>query len=356
MRILIDGLPITGSSLAIVVEHLLAGWERLPEKDELHLVLGPRSEIDVPQGVITHRLPFGRIQALSRVRAQSLTVPRLARQLGADAVLGVLPNTTVAALPCPRVIMAYDLRHELRPEQFSFKTRAIRKVSYGMGWRQASGISCISDRTRQDLLRSRPWLSDRPVRVSLLGADHVDGWPQPDQNESYALAFGQYGNKNVDLVLDAWRLLRDRGPILPLVLVGLSEEARSATNARIDAFGLTDSVTALPWLSAEEFRSRFASASLIVFPSDFEGFGLPAVEAMRLSIPLVITPEPALLEVTGRHASVMDGWHATALVDAVLAATGTPPWALEAARQHASAFTWERTAASVRALITEVTP
>lgn len=355
MRLIIDGLPITGASLAIVVEHVLAGWQQLPDDDELHLVLGPGADLVVPDSVTIHRVPFGRVPAFSRVHAQMSVVPRLARKLEADAVLGVLPTTTVARLPCPRVIMTYDIRHELRPEQFSRKARAMRKISYGVGWRQADGIGCISERTRQDLLRSRPWLADRPVRVTPLGADHVDSWPRGERTEPYALAFAQYINKNVDLVLDAWQLLYDRGPVMPLVIVGLGDEARAATRAKIDLLGLTDVVTTLPWLSAEEFRSRFANAELVVFPSDFEGFGLPAVEAMRLGTPLVITPEAALLEVTGGLAAVMDGGDAPALADAVAVALSTSPTDLEAARQHAAQFTWKRTAEDIRALIAEVT-
>ena len=355
MRILFDGLPITGSSLAIVIEHTLAGWQQLDEHDELHIVLGPDAELTVPESVTIHRVPFGRRAGLSRVRQQNVAVPRLARRLGADVVVGVLPTTTIAPLPCPRVIMAYDIRHELRPHQFSRKTLAMRKVSYGLGWRQADGITCISDRTRQDLLRSRPWLAKRPVRLNLLGADHVDTWPQDAHPEPYAIAFGQYGNKNVDLVLDAWRLQLDRGPVMPLVIVGLGNGPRAETQARIDELGLTDVVTPLPWLSDEQFRARFASADLVVFPSDFEGFGLPAVEAMRLGLPLVITPETALLEVTDGHAAVMDGWDAKALADAVDAALARTPEELEAARQHALPFTWRRTASDVRDLLAEVT-
>lgn len=354
MKILIDGLPITGSSLAIVVEHLLAGWQQLSDNDEIHMVLGPNAEIQVPDSVVVHRQEFGRKAALSRVRGQNVTVPRLARQLQADVVLGVLPTTTVVPLPCPLVIMAYDIRHELRPQQFSRKTLAMRKISYGLGWRQADGIACISDRTRQDLLRSRPWLAKRPVRVSLLGADHVDSWPEREAAAPYALAFGQYGNKNVDLVLDGWRQLRDRGPVMPLVLVGLGSAARVDTQARIDALGLADDVKALPWLSDEDFRSYFASAGLVVFPSDFEGFGLPAVEAMRRSIPLVITPETALLEVTGGLAAVMDGWDAPALADAVEVALASTPEELEKGRQHAEPFTWQRTAQDVRSIMDTV--
>jgi glycosyltransferase involved in cell wall biosynthesis len=85
-----------------------------------------------------------------------------------------------------------------------------------------------------------------------------------------------------------------------------------------------------------------------VFPSDYEGFGLPAVESMRLGIPVVVTPEPALLEVTGGLATIMDGWDAAALARAVPAARRSSEEALQAGVARASTFTWRRTAGDVR--------
>lgn len=354
MRILIDGLAITGDSLAIVAEHLVTGWDKLPDGDELHIVVGPGNEAPFPDSVTVHEVPFGKRAQLSRIRAQNVDLPRLARSMRADVVLGLLPTTTVAPLPCPRVIIAYDLRHELRPTQFSRMNRLQRKISYTLGWRQSDGVAVISDRTRKDLVASRPYLAKRPLRLAWLGADHTDDWPRNDSGP-YALAFGQYFNKNVDLVIDAWALLRDRGPVMPLTVVGLGQAARTAAQAKVEELGLTELVRVLPWLSIEEFRGTFASASLIVFPSDFEGFGLPAAEAMRIGIPVVITPEPALLEITDGHATVMDGWDAEALADAVVASRDIDPDRVEAARVHAKRFTWENAAADVRAVVVDAT-
>jgi glycosyltransferase involved in cell wall biosynthesis len=106
-----------------------------------------------------------------------------------------------------------------------------------------------------------------------------------------------------------------------------------------------------PWLSTEEFQRTFTSASLVVFPSDFEGFGLPALEAMRLGIPVVVTPDRALLEVTGGHAIVMDGWDAAALARSVPPARALSGEALAAGVAHASGFTWKRTATEVRSTL-----
>jgi glycosyltransferase involved in cell wall biosynthesis len=226
-------------------------------------------------------------------------------------------------------------------------------VSYGIGYRRADAIVTISHRTRADLLRVHPWLRRSTITVAQLGADHVVRWPRPDTSGgSYALAFGQWGNKNVGLVLDAWaRLEREGGDPPPLVIVGLPEARRVSVRSDVASRGLDQLVTVKPWLDRDEFRRQFTGASLVVFPSDYEGFGLPALEAMRLGIPVVVTPDPALLEVTGGLATVMDGWDAAALARAVPVARAEGAEDLERFVTHASEFTWERTASEVRATL-----
>jgi glycosyltransferase involved in cell wall biosynthesis len=354
MRLVIDGLPVRGrNSLAVVVEHLLDGWTQLRTGDELHLVVGRGAQLTIPDGVVLHEVDLGARHYLGRLHAQARIVPRLCREHRADVMLGVLPATTVTPLPCPRAVIAWDLRFELRPEQFRRRTRLLRAVSYGIGFRQADAIVTISERTRGDLLASRPWLQERLVRAAPLGGDHADAWPRRQAEEAYAITFGQWANKNVDLVIDAWAALEARGEAPALHVVGLGQASREKLGQRIAALGLEHRVRALPWLSDAEFQAEFASAAIVVFPSDFEGFGLPAVEAMRLGIPLVITPEPALLEVTGGHATVMDGWDADALVDAVLAARERTAGELDAARVRAQDHTWARTAGRARATLLE---
>ncbi len=346
VRVVVNAVPARGTSLGVVTENLLRGWFDLGLDDELHLVVRSGVSLEVPDAVRIHPV------AGSRVGAMDFRVPALCRRLGADAMLGVTPATTVAPLPCPRAIIALDIRHEVRPQQFTARRRLLRRVSYGIGYHQADAIVCISRRTHDDLLTAHPFLRTRRVTVAPLGADHVLAWPAPGQDgPGYALAFGQWMNKNVDLVLDAWAILHSSGQALPLVVVGLSAEARAAVSGRAAARGISDLVTLRPWLDDHEFQQQFTSAALVVFPSDYEGFGLPAVEAMRLGIPVVVTPDPALLEVTGGLATVMDGWGAPALARAVPAARQTGAQQLQAGVERASTFTWERTAKDVRSAL-----
>lgn len=352
LRVVVDAVVARpGTSISIVIEHVLAGWVRHAGADELHVLLPPDTDITVPDGVVAHRAPRHRVPALDRQLAHNVTLPRLCRSIGADAVLASTPSTSVVPLHAALVVLTHDLRHEVHPEQFSRSVRLKRHVSYGLAWRQAAAITCVSERTRQDLLRPRRWLRDRIVDVAHLGSDHTDSWPRDDPRPpAYAVAFGHFGNKNVDLVLDAWVALHERGEALPLRILGLSAEGRAATAAVARGAGVGELVTPLGWLADDEHHRTVANASLVVFPSGFEGFGLPAVEGMRLGVPVVVSPDPALVEVTAGHAAVMAGWTADDLAHAVVAARrgGIDP---EAARARADALTWERTAASMRATV-----
>jgi glycosyltransferase involved in cell wall biosynthesis len=354
VRVVIDGLAIRGeNSLSIVSEHLLSGWQRIDAADELHLVLRSDATISVPDSVTVHRVSFGRSVFVSRLRGQSFRLPRLCRSLDADVMLGMLPATALTPLPCPHAVLAWDFRYRLLPRQFSWTSLALRRVSYGVGFRQADAVACISERTKGDLLRFYRRLSRLPIRVAHLGADHVETWPVSRGGDRHALAFGHFANKNVDLVLDAWAARLAQDDALPLSLVGVPDRDRARLQARVDALGLGGVVTVSPWLTDDAFREQFASSSLVVLPSDFEGFGLPAVEAMRLGIPVVITPEPALLEVTGGHATVVNGEGAEALAKAVDVALQTSSRDLAAAKRHAGQFTWASFAAAVRGLLVD---
>jgi glycosyltransferase involved in cell wall biosynthesis len=351
MRIVIDAIPITGASTGIVTEHLIGSLAAMDAGDEITVVMGPDAGVTVPPEVRLHRVGRG---LRARLWAQSVTLPRLCREVKADVVLGLIASTTLAPLPCPRCIFVHDMRHELRPEQFLARTLFFRQISYSLSYRQARGIACISARTKNDLLARHPRLEGTPVKVIHLGSDHTAGWSPGGDEEKYAIAFGQYTNKNVDLVLHAWARLKAAHEDMPLRIFGVPERHRATTDAMIDDLGLTSTVTTLPWLPADEFRAKFAGASLVVFPSDFEGFGLPAVEAMALGIPLIVSADPALMEVTGGHAVTVPELRPAALAEAVRKARTRSPEVLEAARQHAAGYTWMRSATHLRALLEEV--
>jgi glycosyltransferase involved in cell wall biosynthesis len=181
------------------------------------------------------------------------------------------------------------------------------------------------------------------------GADHVLEWPAPDR-DGPAIAFAHHTNKNPDLIIEAWEVLAQRGTGPRLTILGVGG-AREALQAEIDRRGLHDAITLARYLPEDEFRRTVSSAAMIVFPSDFEGFGLPVIEGMSLGKPVVIGPDKATLEVAGGHAIVMTDWSPTALADAVEAAGQMGAAEVEAARMWGASFTWARTARETREML-----
>jgi glycosyltransferase involved in cell wall biosynthesis len=345
VRLVVDALAIRSGSAAIIVGNLLIGWAAAEPDDELVVLVANEPQLPLPESARVEAIGGGRMWA------QSFGVRRAARQLGADAVLGGVTASVLLGARCPWGVILYDLRHEVRPEQFSRSRRVVRRLLYGWSFARADAVICISERTREDLLRRRPRLGAK-AHVALLGADHAARWAAEDDGQPprYVLAFGHFPNKNVDGVLRAWQLYHGPGQ---LRICGLGRESRANAEQLVSELGISERVRLLPWLSDEQFEAVFAGASGVLFPSDFEGFGLPAIEALLRGIPLVISPDPALLEVTAGHAVVADDESAAGLAAAIERSQALTPDQLAAGTEHARTFTWERMAREVRAALAQ---
>jgi glycosyltransferase involved in cell wall biosynthesis len=349
VHVAFDAVAVKPGSAAIALENLLRGWLALDAGDRLTLLCADEPPFAPPAGVEIQTVstpPLGKAKALW---LRSVGVRRAARRLSADAVVSAITASALLGAPCPHGVILHDLRHEHRPEQFSRSRRLARRLSYGWSFRVTDAVYCVSQRTRDDLLRGRPSLAEKAV-VSRNGADHVDAWPAaaPDTMAPYALAFGQFANKNVTAVLDAWALFCEEDEQLTLRLVGMSRTDREEAIRRVAALGIADRVELMPWLDQAEFVRCFTGAALVVFPSDFEGFGLPAVEALRLRIPLVVSDDRALEEVTGGHAAVVRDVQPETLVKAMREALARTPEELAAGRAHTDQFRWRAMAATIR--------
>lgn len=351
MKIVIDAMTAEFGGIRTYVDHLVTAWETSFPDDEVHVAVPAGSTIAM-DARRRHELRVRRPSTLGRPLAQTFALRRLVRDTGAEVVLATMPSTSLRRLPRPLAVVVHDLRHQLRPQQFSLARRALRRVSYGRAYAVADGFISVSARTQGDLHELQPATRGRPSVVVHHGADHVRAWPAPDR-DGPAIAFAHHTNKNPDLIVEAWELLSARGSKLPITILGVGG-ARETLQAEIDRRGLGDVITLAPYLPEEEFRRTVSSAAMIVFPSDFEGFGLPVVEGMSLGKPVVIGPDPATLEVADGHAAVMSGWSPTALADAVESAGQMSPEATESAQAWGSSFTWARSARQTREMLQDL--
>lgn len=355
MHLVVDAVVVRTGSVTIVLEHLVRAWAEAFPEDTFSVLFGPEGQtFPLPEGAHAEVLsqPAGPAGGLW---LRSVGVRRAARRLKADAVLAGVPASGLLGSRAPRGVILYDLRFELRPEQFSRRTRIARKVSWLWSMRLADGIFTISDRTLDDLRALHPRLAGR-ARTAALGSDHALRWPRPAASDGppHAIAFGHYGNKNANAVIDGWAQFCADGPAAGhrddwvLRLVGMGARDRAAAEEQVRALGIADRVELMPWLDDDAFARCFAAADLVVFPSDFEGFGLPAAEAIRLGIPAVVSTDSALAEVTGGHAVTARSTSAEDLAEAIREAVALTPEQLDAGRAFAEDFTWRRTAAAIR--------
>lgn len=350
MRIVVDAMCAEYGGIRTYVEHLLDQWGDFFPEDDIHVLVPHDSTLPAP-GHTRHAVRVGRPYVVCRPWAQTRHVRRLVREVGPDVVLATLPSTTLLRPGRPMATVIYDLRHELRPEQFSRLRRWMRAISYGRGYRTSDGFLAISQRSLDDLHERHPRTRSTLSAVAYLGADHVTAWP-PARTDGSAITFAHHTNKNVDLVLDAWAMLAAAGGrVPPLMMLGVSSSERERLTQGIADRDLDAAVELAPFLPDEEFVRVMAEAEMIVFPSDFEGFGLPVAEGLRLGKAVVIGPECATMEVAGGHAFVMDGWTPDALVRAVRAAESMSDDQRTVARKRGEVFTWEATIRTTRGVL-----
>ena len=175
--------------------------------------------------------------------------------------------------------------------------------------------------------------------------------PLPDRYVFYPANL--YPHKNHTLLLDALRLLRDRGVDCHGVLTGQPVQPGVDIRHETAARGLDDRVTWLGHVSPAALRRLYESAAALAFPSQFEGFGLPLVEAMACGCPVVATPAGSVPEVVGDAALLVPAT-AAALADGlqrVIVGFGIAKGSYRARPDAVAAFAAERVAEQTLAAI-----
>ena len=257
------------------------------------------------------------------------------------------------------VLTVHDVIPDLMPETVSRAFKWQFRLWLSRSLQVADRVICVSERTRIDLLRRFEVDASR-VCVVHNGVDHVDRIPPPDRTgeqylESLALPpqFILYAGsldtrKNVSLVLDAVEILRRQGRTVPLVLAGQSWFGAGPVEKRV-AQMRADGVDLRPlgYLSPSLFYAVMRKATVFAFPSRYEGFGLPPLEAMRLGLPTIVSNAGSLPEVCGAGALSIrpdDAMGLARALDRVLTDSMERARLIELGQKQAAGFTWERTA------------
>ena len=267
--------------------------------------------------------------------------PLRARLRGAQIVH--YPLTLRLPPSSPSVVTLHDVQHLDLPAMFPRLERAFRTVAWHRSVRGADRVIVISDFVRERAVE-RLGLDASSVRVVPLGLDHAQLTPGASEREPFVLyPARRWPHKNHERLFAAFALVRRERPDLRLVLTGGG------------TFGTTpDGVEARGHVAWAEVVGMMQRAAALVFPSLYEGFGLPPLEAMACGCPVASSNAAALPETTGGAARLFDPHDPRAIADALLEVLADPaPW-VERGLARAASFSWDATARGTDAVYREL--
>lgn len=295
-----------------------------------------------------------------RILWEQLVQPIALRRAGVD-LLHAMAFTAPLAAPCPFVVTIYDLSFLRFPEAFQPWNRRYLSYFTALSARRARRVIVISESTKRDVVDMLGVPSER-VDVAYCGVDEIfqplsaaevaHFRSQRAMPERFILFLGTLEpRKNVQHLIRAYGRWRKVEPDTPkLVVAGGKGWYYDQIFAEVERLGLTGEVIFPGYVPQEELPLWYNAADLFVYPSRFEGFGLPVLEAMACGTPVVTTDVASLPEVAGDAALVVSPDDEAQLVEAIRRALTD-----EALRQEmrtrglaqAVAFTWEGTARQI---------
>ncbi|HUZ00043.1 MAG TPA: glycosyltransferase family 1 protein [Thermomicrobiaceae bacterium] len=341
------------------IEFLARNLPQVAPGDEFLLFTGPtgaRGAPQLPQGVhvLPGRLPTGRPEL--RILWEQVVAPPALARYRMDVVHAPV-NVAPVLSPVPTVVTVHDLAFARYPEQYpGLKQRYLNALTR-RSVRRASRVIAVSENTRIDVLRDYGVAPERVVTVPN-GIDPAMK-PVPD-DDALARFRGEHGlprhfllfvgtlqpRKNLLGLLRAYARVRDRLD-LPLVVVGGAGWHYTPIFDEVQRLGLNDRVSFAGYAAGDTLASWYSAATAFVFPSLYEGFGLPVAEAMACGTAVVTSSTSSLPEVAGDAALLVDPRDLEALGEALVRVASD-----EALRRNlrerglarARQFTWERTA------------
>jgi len=233
--------------------------------------------------------------------------------------------------PCPVVVSIHDLSFEHLPQTFKWRSRKQLRITVRRSAREASQVIALSEYARNDIVNTYQVNPEKISAIPLAAAAHF----RPIRNEEklqgvrqtygidgeYILSVGAIQpRKNLDRLVSAYSRLRRAKPevkLPKLVLAGKCAWLYDETLRAIKELKLSDSVILTGYVPESDLPALYSGALCFIYPSYFEGFGLPPLEAMQCGVPVIVGDQTSLPEVVGDAGVLVDPFDADALAAAI---------------------------------------
>jgi glycosyltransferase involved in cell wall biosynthesis len=293
----------------------------------------------VPEYLRARTIP-GRLLAM--LAAAARPAPLRHRLAGADVVHYPL-TIRLPPVASPSVVTLHDLQHLDLPQLFSRGERLFRRVFWHRSVRGAQLVVTPSAFVRERATKLLG-IDEQRVRVIPHGIDHTRFTPGSAPREQFLLyPARRWPHKNHAKLFEAFAILRRKRPELRLVLTGGGSGGEAPEGVEVRGH-----------VSLDELVSLYRSAAAVVFPSLYEGFGQPVLEAMACGCPVACSAIAPLEEIAGDAARTFDPENAESIADAVADVLDTPDGWVALGLARATRYTWERAAAEYESVYREL--
>ena len=354
----IDARKLRDFGIGTYVRNLVEALGRIDHENEYVLFVGKATPDRLPPNfrLVVERSP---IYSLRELTALSWKLLRLRLDLY-HATHYVLPSF----VPCRAVVTIHDIIHLLYPEflpnrlAFLYAQRMIRRSLH-----RGARIIAVSQNTKADLMDYFD-VDGRKIRVIYngveddfrrpVGAAERERWRrQLDLPAEYLLFVGNpKPHKNLPNVLRAYARAQASHPFdAALVCVG----ARSGTDFKLrqlaEQLGIASRLRLVGEVPQEALPAIYQGASLFLYPTLYEGFGLPVIEAMAAGVPVITSNGSALREIAEGYAHLVDPLDVAAMAAAIvrcLLDQAHRDELVQLGRKRATDFDWDRTAEKTR--------
>lgn len=263
--------------------------------------------------------------------------------------------------PCPIVVSIHDLSFEHLPQTFLRRSRTQLRLTVRHSARRADKILTLSEHTRGDIIATYGIDPEKITAIPLAAPAHFG--PVADDKElqrvrhtygidhDYVLSVGSIQpRKNLARLIKAYALLRGvrtANSFPKLVIVGKRAWLYDETLRALEEAGVTDSVVLTGYVPAADLPPLYSGALCFVYPSYFEGFGLPPLEAMKCGAPVIAGNATSLPEVVGDAGLQVDPFDVSAIAAAMDRLINHPELRKELSakgQKRAGMFDWRETA------------
>lgn len=360
-RVLVDLLFFTGTKGGME-SYVREVYSRLsPDDPELEYVALASSELAAADvSWFPGRVIDSGVSGEDRVawaRGELFAVARAARRHGADLV-HCPANFGPMRSRIPVVLTLHDLLAFRHPEYVPGAYSHIIRTMIRLAARAARRIITASETSRADIVSVLGVSPERVIRIPLAGSAPAGSAPADVTSarrlDTQLLAVGnRMPHKGFETLLEALaRIDPERRPFL--VVTGSHGDDPLAP--MVERLRLGDHVDLRGWLSGDELEQLYAESTALVFPTRFEGFGLPPLEAMSRGCPVIVSDLPVMHEVAGDAAVYADPADPDAIARAIRFVLDSPAERERMSRAglaRAAGYSWEKTAVATREALLE---